>query len=165
MNGAWRMGEEMKLPERRIEGLRVIGYLHDIGKIAVPAEILSKPSLLSPIEMGIIKDHPKSGYEILKPLDFPWPVADAVLQHHERLDGSGYPNGFTEPDIILEAKILMVADVMEAMVSHRPYRAAHGLDVAITEITAGKGVLYDATVVDACVRLFIEHGFEFNDAY
>lgn len=159
---ACAIGKEMGLPERQVEGLRVIGYLHDIGKIAVPAEILSKPTVLSDIEVAMVSVHPRSGYDILKDLEFPWPVAQAVLQHHERLDGSGYPEGLKEQDIILEARILMVADVVEAMASHRPYRASRGLDAAIDEIASNKGKLYDPDVVNACVRLFAEHGFSLD---
>ena len=155
-------GKEMGRPERQIEGLRVIGYLHDIGKIAVPAEILSKPTALSDIEVAMVRIHSRSGYDILKDLEFPWPVAEAVLQHHERLDGSGYPQGLKAPAIILEARILMVADVVEAMASRRPYRAARGLDAAIDELTTHKGQLYDPDVVTACVRLFSEHRFSLD---
>ncbi len=159
---ACAIGKEMGLPERQTEGLHVIGYLHDIGKIAVPTEILSKPTVLSDIEVAMVRVHSRSGYDILKDMEFPWPVADAVLQHHERLDGSGYPQGLKERDIILEARILMVADVVEAMASHRPYRASRGLDAAINEITANKGKLYDPDVVNACVRLFAEQGFSLD---
>jgi len=162
---ACAIGKEMGLPERQVEGLRVTGYLHDIGKIAVPAEILSKPTALSDIEIAMVRIHPRSGYDILKDLEFPWPVAQAVLQHHERLDGSGYPQGLKEQDIILEARILMVADVVEAMASHRPYRASRGLDAAINEITANKEKLYDPVVVDACARLFAEHRFSLDGGY
>ena len=151
---------EMGLPERQIEGLRVISFLHDIGKIAVPAEILSKPNRLTEIELAMVKAHAQSGYDILKNLEFPWPVAQAVLQHHERLDGSGYPQGLKGEDIILEARILMVADVVEAMSSHRPYRSAIGLDAALAEITAKRGKFFDEQVVDACVSLFTEKGFK-----
>lgn len=158
------IGKEMGLPERQVEGLRVTGYLHDIGKIAVPAEILSKPSMLTEIEFAMVKSHSKIGYDILKDLEFPWPVAQAVLQHHERMNGSGYPEGLTEPDIILEARVLMVADVVEAMATHRPYRAAMGLEAAIKEISSNKGKLYDPDVVDACVKLFAEHRFTLNGA-
>ena len=153
------IGKELGLPERQVEGLRVIGYLHDIGKIAVPAEILSKPAAFTELERSLVESHAKAGYDILKNLEFPWPVAQAVLQHHERFDGSGYPQGLTAQDIIVEARIMMVADVVEAMVSHRPYRASCGLDSAIDEITRNKVKLYDPDVVDACVRLFVEQGF------
>lgn len=156
------IGKEMGLPERRVEGLYVIGHLHDIGKIAVPAEILSKPTRLSEIELAMVKSHAQAGYDILKNLEFPWPVAQAVRQHHERLDGSGYPLGLTAPDIILEARILMVADVVEAMASHRPYRSAVGFAEAMTEITMNRGTVYDEHVVDTCIRLFAEKGFKFD---
>jgi HD-GYP domain-containing protein (c-di-GMP phosphodiesterase class II)/PAS domain-containing protein len=159
---ACTIGQEMGLPERQVEGLRVIGYLHDIGKIAVPAEILSKPTRLSDIEFAMIKAHPQSGYDILKNLEFPWPVAQAVLQHHERLDGSGYPQGLTAEEIILEARIVMVADVVEAMASHRPYRSAIGFEAALAEIKANRGRLYDEKVVDTCLSLFTEKGFRFE---
>jgi len=153
------IGGEMGLPERQVEGLRVTGYLHDIGKVAVPAEILSKPGALTEIEWSFIRTHAGAGYDILKTLEFPWPVALAVWQHHERLDGSGYPEGLKGENIILEARILMVADVVEAMVSHRPYRAALGTEAALQEIGAHKGTRYDAAVVEACLRLFTEKGF------
>ncbi|BBI98891.1 hypothetical protein FGKAn22_05840 [Ferrigenium kumadai] len=159
------IGKEMGLPERRVEGLYVIGYLHDIGKIAVPAEILSKPTKLMDIELSMVKAHVQAGYDILKNLEFPWPVAQAVLQHHERLDGSGYPQGLNAQDIILEARILMVADVVEAMASHRPYRSAVGFREAMSEITANRGKLYDEHVVDACVSLFNVKGFRFDSSF
>ncbi len=156
------IGKAMGLPERQIEGLRVIGYLHDIGKIAVPAEILSKPTKLGEIELAMVRSHAKAGYDILRDMEFPWPVAQAVWQHHERLDGTGYPQGLKGDDIILEARILMVADVVEAMASHRPYRAAIGLTGALAEISAHRGKLYDERVVDACISLFIENNFKFE---
>ena len=159
---ACAIGKEMGLPERQVEGLRVIGYLHDIGKIAVPAEILSKPTKLSEIELAMVQAHAQSGYDILKNLEFPWPVAQAALQHHERLDGSGYPQGLKGPDIILEARILMVADVVEAMASHRPYRASRGIEAALAEISANRGRHYDGQAVDVCIRLFTEKGFRFD---
>ena len=162
---ACAIGREMGLPERQTEGLRVIGYLHDIGKIAVPAEILSNPAQLTEIERLLVRAHAQTGYDILKNLEFPWPVAQAVLQHHERLDGSGYPQGLKGPDIILEARILMVADVVEAMASHRPYRAAIGLEGALAEITANCGKFYDERVVETCISLFTEKGFEFNSIF
>ncbi len=156
------IGEELGLPERQVEGLHVIGYLHDIGKIAMPAEILSKPTTLTEVEHAMVKEHARAGYDILKGLEFPWPVAEAVLQHHERLDGSGYPQGLTAEDIILEARVLMVADVVEAMASHRPYRSAIGSSEAMAEITGNRGRLYDERVVDTCIRLFAEKGFDFD---
>lgn len=161
---ACAIGKEMGLPERQVEGLRVSGYLHDIGKIAVPAEILSKPTALSDIEVAMVRNHSQYGYEILQGLEFPWPVAQATLQHHERLDGSGYPRGLKDKDIILEARILMVADVVEAMINHRPYRPARGLDAALNVLTTNKGKLYDSDVVGACIRLFVEHRFSFDDS-
>ncbi|HHT9123707.1 MAG TPA: HD-GYP domain-containing protein, partial [Candidatus Wunengus sp. YC63] len=126
------------------------------------AEILSKPSQLNEYEYGIVKSHPKVGYDILKRLEFPWPVAQIVLQHHEMLDGSGYPAGLKGKEIVLEARILAVADVVEAMSGHRPYRAALGIDKALEEISRSKDVLYDAKAVDACMRLFMEKGFRFE---
>ncbi len=157
------IGKEMGLPERQIEGLRVTGYLHDIGKIAVPAEILSRPTGLTDTELALVRGHAKSGYDILKNLEFPWPVAEAILQHHERLDGSGYPRGLKSEEIILEARILMVADVVEAIASHRPYRAARGVEAALAEITANKGKLFDSNVVDVCLELFTQKGFHFEE--
>ena len=160
---ACAIAKEMGLSEWHIEGIRIIGLLHDVGKLVVPAEILSKPGPINQYEFSIIKTHPEVGYEILKGIDFPWPVTQAVLQHHERLDGSGYPKGLSDTDIILEAKILGVADVVEAMSSHRPYRPALGLDSALQEITKGKGVLYDAEVVDACLRLSQKNELELKE--
>ena len=160
---ACAVARELGLPADRVAGLRVIGLLHDMGKISVPAEILSKPGKLSDTEFAIIKSHAQAGYEIVKEIRFPWPVAEVILQHHERLDGSGYPKGLTSPDIILEARILAVADVVEAMASHRPYRPALGIPAALEEITQKKGVLYDPEVVDACLKLFTEKGFQFDE--
>lgn len=153
---------EMGFTEEQVRGIRIMGLLHDIGKIAIPAEILSKPSKMSESEFSIIKTHSQVGHEILKNIDFPWPVAQAVLQHHERLDGSGYPFGLCYDDIILEARILAVADVVEAMVAHRPYRPAYGVDYAIEEISQKKGVLYDPEAVDVCTSLFEKRWFEFS---
>ncbi|MCL6471769.1 MAG: response regulator [Firmicutes bacterium] len=144
----------MGLPDDQIEGVRVAGLLHDIGKVSVPAEILSKPSKLAELEYSIIKNHPRHGFEVLKPIEFPWPIAYIVLQHHERLDGSGYPSGLSGDDILLEARILAVADVIDAMISHRPYRPACSLEAALQEISNNRGKLYDAQVVDACLKLF-----------
>jgi HD-GYP domain-containing protein (c-di-GMP phosphodiesterase class II) len=128
----------------------------------VPAEILSKPGKLTQIEFLLVRAHAQLGYDILKDVEFPWPVAQAVLQHHERLDGSGYPQGLKGEDIILEARILMVADVVEAMSSHRPYRPAIGLEGAMAEIAANRSKFYDERVVDTCIRLFAENGFNFD---
>jgi len=152
--------KEMGFSEDALEGMQVMGFLHDIGKIVVPAEILSKPGVLNELEFNMIKAHAQVGYNILKGIEFPWPVNDVVLQHHERLNGSGYPQGLTKENIIVEARILAVADVVESMVSHRPYRPALGMDRALEEIVQKKGVLYDEDVVDACVRLFVEKGFK-----
>jgi PAS domain S-box-containing protein/putative nucleotidyltransferase with HDIG domain len=154
------IAQEMKLPEDKIEGMRIAALVHDIGKISIPAEILSKPSKLNEMEFSLIKNHPKTGYDILKTIDFPWPVARIVLQHHEWLDGSGYPQGLKGDKILLEAKIIGTADVVEAMSSHRPYRPSLGIDKALEEISKNKGILYDPEVVDACLRLFKEKDFE-----
>ncbi len=154
------IAKEMGLPREQIEGIHMAGLIHDIGKISVPAEILSKPSKLNKMEMDLIKTHSQVGYDILKGIDFPWPIAEIVLQHHERLDRSGYPQGLKDDEILLEARILAVADVVEAMSSHRPYRPALGIDAALDEIKKGKGRLYDPNVVDACLAVF-KKGFSF----
>lgn len=159
---ACALAQELGESPDYIEGMRVMGFLHDLGKIAVPGEILSKPSRLSEYEFNLIKVHPQAGYDILKDIDFPWPVALAVLQHHERLDGSGYPHGLSGYDIIREAKILAVADVVEAISSHRPYRPALGIDQAMEEISQYQGVLYDPAVVQTCLNLFSENRFSFS---
>lgn len=151
---ACAIAHEMGLPEEQVKGLRVAATLHDMGKISVPAEILNKPGRITDVEMGIIKTHPQVGYDILKAIEFPWPVAQTVLQHHERLDGSGYPSGLSGEEILLEARILGVADVVESMSSHRPYRPALGVDRALEEISRNSGVLYDPVVVDACLKVF-----------
>ena len=158
---ACAVARELGLPADRVAGLRVMGLLHDMGKISIPAEILSKPGKLSDTEFAIIKSHAQAGYEIVKEIRFPWPVAEVILQHHERLDGSGYPQGLTGPDITLEARILAVADVVEAMSSHRPYRPPLGLDRALEEISRNRGVLYDPEVVDACIKVCTEDQFTF----
>ena len=143
---------EMKLPDDQIEGIEMAASIHDLGKIQIPAEILSKPCKISIDELELVKIHPKIGYDILKTIEFPWPLAKIVLQHHEKIDGSGYPNGTSADDILLEAKIISVADVIEAMSSHRPYRPALGVETALAEIEDKKGKLYDPDVVDACVE-------------
>jgi len=153
----------MGLPEEQIEGLRMAGLIHDIGKINVPAEILSKPSPLPDIEFSLIRVHPQAAYDILEAIDFPWPVAQIVLQHHERVNGSGYPKGIKGEEMLLEARILAVADVVEAMSSHRPYRPAHSLDEALEEISQKQGALYDPEVAEACLRLFAEDRFHFEE--
>ncbi|MDO9515561.1 MAG: HD domain-containing phosphohydrolase, partial [Syntrophales bacterium] len=158
------IAKEMGLSEEQVEGVRMAGIIHDLGKISIPADILSKPGNLSKLEFDLITSHPRVGYDILKTIEFPWPVAQIVLQHHERMDGSGYPQGLSGNDILLEARVLGVADVVEAMVSHRPYRSALDVDKALEEISNNGGsVLYDAEVVDACLRLFAEKGFEFEE--
>jgi PAS domain S-box-containing protein len=151
---------EMGLPDDQVEGIRIAGILHDTGKVVIPGEILSKPTSLSEFEFGIIKTHPRVDSEIVEGIDFPWPVARTVLQHHERLDGSGYPNGTKGEDILIEARILAVADVVEAMSSHRPYRPALGVSKALEEIVEGKGTRYDENVVEACINLFEENRFD-----
>lgn len=159
---ACAIAKEMGLPEEQIEGIRMAGLIHDIGKIYVPAEILSKPGTLSETEMNLIKTHPQVGYDILKTVEFRWPIAQIVLQHQERMNGSGYPQGLSGKEILLEARILAVADVVEAMASHRPYRPARGIDKALEEISQNRGVLYDPEAVDACLRLFTKKGFKFE---
>ncbi|MCK4806633.1 MAG: PAS domain S-box protein [Candidatus Aegiribacteria sp.] len=159
---ACAIARKLGLPEKQIEGIRIAGILHDIGKIYVPPSILNRPGKLVEIEFSMIRAHPSVGYNILKSIDFPWPIAEAVLQHHERLDGSGYPKGLKSEGIILEARILGVADVVEAMSSHRPYRPAIGRDISINEISQNKGILFDADVVDACIKVLVEDGFEFE---
>ncbi|MBI4302629.1 MAG: PAS domain S-box protein, partial [Chloroflexi bacterium] len=159
---AYALAQEIGLPPKQLEAIQVAGILHDIGKICVPAEILSKPGKISEPEFALIKNHPQMGYDILKGIEFPGPVAQAVKQHHERLDGSGYPDGLRGEEIILEARILGVSDVVEAMSSHRPYRPALGVANALEEISQKRAILYDPGVVDACLRLFMDKGFQFN---
>jgi putative nucleotidyltransferase with HDIG domain len=155
------LAREMGLSASETKCLRITGLLHDIGKIVVPAEILSKPGKLSDLELNLIKTHARAGYEILKEVKFPWDVATMILQHHEHLDGSGYPGGLKGEEIMFEARVLAVADAVEAMASHRPYRAGLGLENALAEISQKRGVWYEAGVVDACLRLF-EKGFRWK---
>ncbi|MFC1670866.1 HD domain-containing phosphohydrolase [Spirochaetota bacterium] len=150
----------MELPKDKIEGLRLAGVIHDLGKISIPSEILTKPIVLTDIEYEIIKNHSQAGYDILKNVEFPWPIADMVYQHHERVDGSGYPNGIKGNEILIESKILAVSDVVEAMASYRPYRAALGIEAALEEVLSNRGQLYDTEVTGACVKLFKEEGYE-----
>jgi putative nucleotidyltransferase with HDIG domain len=157
---ACTIAKEMGLSTWQIDGIRVAGLLHDIGKVTVPMEILSKPGKLSKIEMSMIKDHPKVAFDILKNVEFDWPVARMVVQHHERMDGSGYPDGIKGEEILLEARILAVADVVEAMCTHRPYRPARGVDEALAELERGEGTLYDPDVVRACKKVLNERGFK-----
>jgi len=156
---ACAIAEEMGLNPEQIEGIRMATSIHDIGKIMVPAEILNKPGPLTEIQYEMIKMHPRAGYDILKGLKLPWPVAQIILQHHERMDGSGYPQGLSGEKIMVEARILSVANVVEAMNAHRPYRPAHDIKEALAEISQNRGTFYDAAVVDACLRLFTEKGF------
>jgi PAS domain S-box-containing protein len=150
---------QMGLPGEQIHAIHLAGLVHDLGKIRVPAEILSKPGRLDEVEYSLIKMHPQAGYDILKSIDFPWPIAEMMLQHHERMDGSGYPHGLQGEEILLAARILIVADVVEAMSSHRPYRPGLGVDAALDEIVRARGTLYDPQVVDACVTLFREQNY------
>jgi PAS domain S-box-containing protein/putative nucleotidyltransferase with HDIG domain len=156
------IAKAMNLSEDRVTGVYMAGLIHDIGKINRPAELLMKPAKLTEIEFKLIKNHPQVAYDILRGIEFPWPLAQIALQHHERLNGSGYPNGLKSEDIILESRILAVADVVEAMSSARPYRPALKIEEALEEISSKKGLLYDADVVNACVKLFKEKGFKFK---
>lgn len=158
-NLACAIAREMGLPKNQIQGIHFAGIIHDIGKISVPGEILSKPGKISENEFGIIKEHPRAGHNILKTVDFPWPIAQIVLQHHEKMDGSGYPDGISGENILIESRILSVADVIEAMSSHRPYRPTLGVDMALREIQQNRNVLFDPQVVDACLKLFNERGY------
>jgi len=159
---ARKIAKDLGLSPDRIDGIRIAGIIHDVGKMHVPSEILSKPDRLSEIEFSLIKTHPQVGFDILKEIEFPWPVADIVLQHHERMDGSGYPNKLSNENILLEARILAVADVVEAMASHRPYRPALGIQRALDEISTNRGILYDPEVVDVCLKLFKEGKYKFH---
>jgi HD-GYP domain-containing protein (c-di-GMP phosphodiesterase class II) len=152
-----RLGLERAAAEHRLAG--VAGKLHDVGKITVPAEILSKPGKLSALQYAIIQGHAAQGYEVLSGIDFPWPVAEVAYQHHERIDGSGYPRGLKGADIVLEARILAVADVVEAMSSDRPYRPGAGIERAVAEIELGRGTIFDPNVTDACLRLFRDKAY------
>jgi PAS domain S-box-containing protein len=159
---ATAIAQEMGLSEEQIQGIHFAAIIHDLGKIHIPSEILSKPGKLSDIEFMLIQTHPQAGYNILKDIKFPWPIADIILQHHEKLDGSGYPQGLKEKQILLEAKIVCVADVVEAMSSHRPYRSGLGIEKALNEIKRGRGIEYDPSVVDACLKLFAKKEFAFG---
>ena len=159
------IAEEMGLTPELIEGLRMAGIIHDIGKVSVPSDILNMPRKLTDMEFGLIKTHAKSGYEIVKDIEFPWPIARMILEHHERINGSGYPNGLTGDKLLLESRILAVADVVEAMATHRPYRPALSLDAAMDEITKNRGVIYDPDAVDACLKLFREKGYTIKQMY
>ncbi len=151
---AVEIGKRLGLEKEELVGLLIAAELHDVGKIGVPIEFLAKPGRITKEEFAIIKHHSEIGYEIIREINFPWDVAETVLQHHERIDGSGYPHGLKGDEILLNAKIVCVADVAEAMISHRPYRPGLGVDVAMEEITAGRGTRYDAAVADCCLALF-----------
>jgi len=150
------------LSKEQVNGVRIATFIHDIGKIYIPVEILTMPRQLTEIEYNLVKTHPQVGYDVLKEIEFPWPVAQIVFQHHERINGCGYPQGLSGKGILLEARIAGVADVVEAMVSHRPYRLAPGIDKALEKMTQDKGILYDPQVVDVCLKLFTEEGFKFE---
>jgi putative nucleotidyltransferase with HDIG domain len=158
---AGAVARRMGLPRESVKGIQVAGLLHDIGKVCVPSDILSKPGKLTSLEFDLIRDHPSRGALILGKVDFPWPVRDIVQQHHERLDGLGYPLGLAGDEIRQESRIMAVADVVEAMISHRPYRPALGLEAALEEIRQGRGILYDPAAVEACEAVFVE-GFCFE---
>jgi len=153
---AWEIG----LTADQIDGIRMAGIIHDLGKISVPAEILSKPTQLTSLEISLIKTHSQSGYDILKDIEFPWPIARIVLEHHEMINGSGYPKGLTGDELLIESKVLSVADVVEAMASHRPYRPGLGIDKALEEIAKNRDILYDPDVVDACLNLFRKKAYK-----
>ncbi len=156
------IGEELKLSETRLSGLEIAGLLHDVGKINIPAEVLNKPGRLTEIEFQLIKSHSQAGFEILESVDFQWPVAEIVYQHHERLDGSGYPRGLKDGEILLESRILAVADTVEAVASHRPYRHALGMDKALNIVREGKGQLYDSEIVEICIKVIKGKEFSFS---
>jgi HD-GYP domain-containing protein (c-di-GMP phosphodiesterase class II) len=159
-NLACAIATEMGLAQDKIDGIRMAGSIHDIGKLSIPAEILSKPSKLTNIEFSLIEEHSRRGYEMLKDVESPWPLAQIVYQHHERMNGSGYPRNLKGDEILMEARIMAVADVVEAMASHRPYRPGLGNEAALEEIEKNKGILYDDAVVDACLRLFRDKGYQ-----
>jgi len=159
---ATAIAREMSLPEEQVNGIHLAAIIHDLGKIHVPAEILAKPGKLTDIELMLVKTHPQAGYDILKNVKFPWPIADIILQHHEKLDGSGYPQGLKGKQILLESRIMTVADVVEAISSHRPYRSALGITAALSEIERGRGSVYDPAIVDVCLILFAKKGFTFS---
>jgi PAS domain S-box-containing protein/putative nucleotidyltransferase with HDIG domain len=159
---ATAIAKDLGLPEEEIESIHMAGIIHDLGKIAIPGEILSKPGSLNEIQVSMIRTHPSVGYEILKNIDFPWPIAQIMLEHHERVDGSGYPTGISGENINFKSKIIAVADVVEAIISHRPYRAALGIKKALEEIKVNSGTLYDPAVVKACYKLFKKNGFKFE---
>jgi len=159
---ATAIAQEMKLPQDKIEGVKIASLVYDVGKVNLPAEIVSKPSKLVEVEFNLVKNHPRIGYEILKKVNFPWPIAEIVFQHQEKIDGSGYPRGLKGTEILIEAKILGVANVVEAMSSYKSYRPALSIDESLMEISKYKNILFDPEVVDACLKLFKEKGFKFE---
>lgn len=159
----YALAREMGLDASTREAVRIASLIHDVGKIYVPAEFLNRPGRLSEVEFAVIRSHPQVGYDIMKPLDSHWPLSELVYQHHERLDGSGYPRGLAGDDILMEARVISVADVVEAMASHRPYRPSRGLDGALDEIRKNAGTLYDRDVVEVCLRLFERDNFTFEE--
>jgi len=156
------IASEMNLSSDQVDGIRMASTIHDIGKISIPSEILSKPTKLTELEFNLIKTHSQSGYNILKDINFLWPVAEIILQHHERINGSGYPYGLKGDEILLGAQILAVADVVEAISSHRPYRPAFGINIALNEIIKNRGILYNPKAADACLRLFNDKNYKFS---
>lgn len=156
------IGYELGMDEDRLEGMRIASSLHDLGKVAVPAEILTRPGRLSDVELAIARTHVAAGHQIIKGIDFPWPIAEIIYQHAERLDGSGYPRGLRGEQIVLEARILAVADIVEAMTSHRPYRSAQSLEAALKQVREDAGTKLDANIVAACCRLFEQKRFRFS---
>jgi len=158
---ATAIAREMELPQDKIEGTKIASLVHDIGKVNLPTEIISKPNKLIDVEFNLVKNYPRVGYDILKKVDFPWPVAEIVFQHQEKIDGSGYPRGLKGDEILIEAKILGVANVVEAMSSYKSYRPALSFDEALTEISKNKNILFDPEVVDTCIKLFKEKDFKF----
>jgi len=159
---ATAIAQEMKLPQDKIEGVRFASLVYNVGKVDIPTDIVNKPRKLIEVEFSLVKNHPRTGYEILKKADFPWPIAEIVFQHQEKIDGSGYPRGLKGAEILTEAKILGVANVVEAMSSNKVYRPALSIEEALTEILKYKNILFDLEVVDACIRLFREKGFKFE---
>ena len=159
---ATTIAKDLDLNDKEVEAIRIAALIHDVGKVNIPASILSKPGKLTDIEFEMIKTHPQLSYNMLKKIEFPLPIGDIILQHHEKIDGSGYPRGLKGKDIMIEAKILTVADVVEAMSSHRPYRPALGIDVAVDEIKNNKGKLYDPAVADSCIKVVTKRGFKFD---
>lgn len=156
------IARELKFPKEKIEAVRIAALIHDIGKIGIPSEILAKPSKLTDIELNLIREHSRIGYDILKTIDFPYPIATIILQHHERNDGSGYPNHLKGDKILLVSKIIGIADVVESMCSHRPYREALGIKKALHEISRNKDILYEPIVADVCIELFRNKRFQFE---